>query len=170
MEVAVSVFACLLPVAKIVPKLSLWNLRKAELLEVWRILTADENNVAQTSLKKSHNCQMVSPWVPAPPVPPSLPSTNISPPCHFRLLKMHTWNYLNNAVAVVLVCCEDFELSNVLTPDTKGMIHVWYSWCDLLTRQASFVGSGHGPAAGGICAWVAKPWVRDPRMGPIFSL
>lgn len=56
------------------------------ILEVWRILTADENNVAQSSLKKSHNCQMVSPWVPAPPVPPSLPSTNISPPCHFRPL------------------------------------------------------------------------------------
>lgn len=73
---------------KTVPKFSLWNLRRAEILEVWRILTTDGNNVAQVRLKKSHNCQMVSPWVPAPPVPPSLPSTHISPPCHFRPLKM----------------------------------------------------------------------------------
>ena len=91
MEVAVSVFACLLSVTQLVPKLSLCNLRKAEVLEVWRILSTDENTVAQTRFStKSQNCQMVSPWVPVPPVPPSLPSTNISPPCHFRLLKMHT--------------------------------------------------------------------------------
>ena len=108
---------------------------KGQVLEVWRILSTDENTMAQTRLKKSHNCQMVSPWVPVPPVPPSLPSTNISPPCHFRLLKMHaaslhTWNSSNsleNAVAVEHICYQDFELSNVLTPDATCMIlMMWF--------------------------------------------